>query len=144
MNLSPESRHFVKEMQTIRNRWAHTNTEGVPVEDVYRDLDTLQRFAAVVESGEDFIQEIRATKKSLLAKDAPPASPPSLSETPITQKKETLIAEFKPGQMIRLKSNPDIRGAVVSVTQGQPENRYDVFILKLKKFLPIRKQGCFC
>ena len=39
-----------------------------------------------------------------------------------------LKAEFKPGQIVQLKSNPDLRGAVVSSTIGQPENRFDVFI----------------
>jgi ATP-dependent helicase HepA len=41
LNLTSESRHFVKEMQTIRNRWAHSGTDGFPVDDVYLDLDTL-------------------------------------------------------------------------------------------------------
>jgi len=43
LGLTSESRHFVKEMQTIRNRWAHATTEGFPLDDIYRDLDTLQR-----------------------------------------------------------------------------------------------------
>ena len=59
MNLSPEVRHFVKEMQTVRNRWAHAGSEGFPVDDVYRDLDTLQRFATVIEADEALLQEVR-------------------------------------------------------------------------------------
>ena len=42
LDLTSEARHFVKEMQMIRNRWAHAPTEGFSPEDVYRDLDTLQ------------------------------------------------------------------------------------------------------
>ena len=67
LNLTSESRHFVKEMQTIRNRWAHSGTDGFPVDDVYRDLDTLQRFAAVIDVDEKFIKEIQAAKASLLS-----------------------------------------------------------------------------
>ena len=52
LGLASEARHFVKEMQTIRNRWAHATTEGFPLDDVYRDLDTLQRFAAVIGADE--------------------------------------------------------------------------------------------
>jgi len=37
-------------------------------------------------------------------------------------------AEFKPGQIVSLKSNPVIQGAVVSVILSKPENRYNVFI----------------
>ncbi len=69
LDLPSEARHFVKEMQTVRNRWAHATTEGFPVEDIYRDLDTLQRFAAVIEADDILIQEVRATKTALLARE---------------------------------------------------------------------------
>ncbi len=36
--------------------------------------------------------------------------------------------EFSPGQIVFLKSNPSVRGAVVSVLPGSPENRVNVFI----------------
>ena len=36
--------------------------------------------------------------------------------------------EFSPGQIVFLKSNPSVRGAVVSVLPGSPENRINVFI----------------
>ena len=74
VNLPQEARHFVKEMQTVRNKWAHAGTKGFPLEDVYRDLDTLQRFATVIEAEEAFIQEIRATKTSLLERRLPSIS----------------------------------------------------------------------
>lgn len=128
MNLSPESRHFVKEMQTVRNRWAHAGTEGFPLEDVYRDLDTLQRFAMVIEAEETFIQEIRATKTSLLEKRlASVPKAPANEDQPIPGEGKQ-EAEFEPGQIVFLKSNPEIKGAVVSIMPGKPENRYNVFI----------------
>ena len=128
MNLSPESRHFVKEMQTVRNRWAHAGTERFPLDDVYRDLDTLQRFATVIEAEEAFIQEIRTTKTSLLARDVSSISNAPANEAKPTPGKETQPAEFEPGQIVFLKSNPEIKGAVVSIMPGKPEKRYDVFI----------------
>ena len=36
--------------------------------------------------------------------------------------------EFAPGQIVFLKSNPEIRGAVMSVSPGTPENRINVFV----------------
>lgn len=128
MNLSPESRHFVKEMQTVRNRWAHAGTEGFPPEDVYRDMDTLQRFAMVIEAEEAFIQEIRAAKTSLLERRVTSISKAPTSEAQPTPGKETQTAEFEPGQIVFLKSNPEIKGAVVLIMPGKPENRYNVFI----------------
>ena len=67
LSLTSEARHFVKEMQTVRNRWAHANTEGFPIDDIYRDLDTLQRFAVVIGADDKLIQDLRETKAALLA-----------------------------------------------------------------------------
>ena len=36
--------------------------------------------------------------------------------------------KFKPGQIVFLKSDPSVRGVVVRVTRGTPEDRIDVFI----------------
>ena len=36
--------------------------------------------------------------------------------------------EFSPGQIVFLKSNPSVRGAVVGALPGTPENRFNVFI----------------
>ena len=36
--------------------------------------------------------------------------------------------EFSPGQVVFLRSDPSVRGAVVRVTSGTPEDRIDVFI----------------
>jgi len=128
LDLTSEARHFVKEMQTVRNRWAHAGSEGFPVDDVYRDLDTLQRFATVIEADEDLLQEIGATKTSLLAKDMPvPVQGEAVEDKPPQGTVEP-IAEFEPGQIVVLKSNPAIRGAVVTVIPGQPENRFMVFV----------------
>ncbi len=128
MNLTSESRHFVKEMQTIRNRWAHAGTDGFPLDDIYRDLDTLQRFATVIEAKEAFIQEIRTTKTSLIESHVTSISPPPSSEMQPISKSDTQASEFEPGQIVFLKSNPEIKGAVISIMQGEPENRYNVFI----------------
>ena len=39
-----------------------------------------------------------------------------------------LSLEFSPGQIVFLKSDPSVRGAVVGVLPGTPENRFNVFI----------------
>lgn len=44
--LDMEQRHYAKEMSTIRNRWAHLGaSKEIDEDDVYRDVDTLQRFS---------------------------------------------------------------------------------------------------
>ena len=128
LNLTSEARHFVKEMQTVRNRWAHAGSEGFPADDVYRDLDTLQRFAVVIEANEILLDEVRETKASLLSKDhLSPDQGDAVVESPIPEALGS-DTEFSPGQIVHLKSNPDTRGAVVSSILGKPENRFLVFM----------------
>ncbi len=128
LNLRSEARHFVKEMQTIRNRWAHATTEGAPLEDVYRDLDTLQRFAVVIEADDTLVQEVRFSKTALLAKEME-SSGKGEAVSPIpSQLADKDGTEFAPGQIVFVKSNPSIRGAVVSVLPGGPESRFKVFV----------------
>lgn len=53
------------QMQEIREVLAHLTTEGIkelPVEDIYRHLDTLERFLKVIESDEELIQRVRKSK----------------------------------------------------------------------------------
>ena len=87
LDLTSEARHFVKEMQTVRNRWAHTTTEGIHPEDIYRDLDTVQRFLVVIRADDRLIQELRETKVSLL--ETGPQSPhkEAVNPVPVAQNK---------------------------------------------------------
>jgi len=128
LDLTPESRHFVKEMQTVRNRWAHADTEGFPVDDVYRDLDTLQRFAAVISADEKLIMDIREMKTAYLLAETHAQADNGAEKTDSTPEQKQSEAEFEPGKIVFVKSNPSIRGAVVAVLTGKPENRFKVFI----------------
>jgi len=71
-NLTPEIRNYLKDMQNLRNRWSHPSSEGISVDDEYRDLDTIQRFATAIGADDNFLQEIR-TAKNLVAKEMLPA-----------------------------------------------------------------------
>jgi len=128
LGLTSESRHFVKEMQTIRNRWAHATTEGFPLDDIYRDLDTLQRFATVIEANETLIQEVRSLKAALLATETESSekTDAAISKPSLPTKENG--AEFEPGQIVYVRSDPSIRGAVISILSGKPENRFKVFV----------------
>ena len=104
--MTSEARHFLKEMQTVRNRWAHANMEGFPVDDIYWDLDTLQRFSVVIGADEKLIQDLRETKAALLAVESQPPSEEGAENTttPPEQKKDE--AEFEPRQIVFIKSHP--------------------------------------
>jgi len=128
LDLTSEARHFVKEMQTVRNRWAHADSEGFPVDDVYRDLDTLQRFATVIEADEGLLQRIAETKASLLTRNIPAPVPGDTDEGKPSRDPVDPSVEFEPGQIVVLKSDPTTRGAVVTVMSGRPENCFLVFV----------------
>jgi ATP-dependent helicase HepA len=128
LNLTIEDRHFVKEMQTIRNRWAHPSADGFPVDDVYRDLDTMQRFAVVIQADNELIQEVRTAKTALLASKTQAFSQKEPVEQNLLPAVKQFDTEFEPGQIVYVKSNPTIRGAVISVLPGKQENRFKVFV----------------
>ncbi|MFH1950055.1 MAG: Swt1 family HEPN domain-containing protein [Pseudomonadota bacterium] len=126
MDLASEARHYVKEMQTVRNRWAHAGTDGFSADDIYRDVDTLQRFASVVGANQDFIDTIKQFKRSLIS-DPMNGSPPTAEES-FEGADVQREAEFNMGQIVCLKTNPLLRGAVVGITPAKPEHRYLVFL----------------
>lgn len=114
----------MKELQTVRNRWAHAGTAGIPFDDVYRDLDTLQRFVATIEADRVLIQEIQDAKTSLL-KPQPAQQKKTMTSAASDGESATGL---QPGQIVALKSNPSVRGAIVGVIPGKPEPRYQVFV----------------
>jgi ATP-dependent exoDNAse (exonuclease V) alpha subunit len=57
-----EDNHLLKEMYKIRNRWAHKPMKGYKQEDIYRDLDTIQRFIALIDADNILINQINETK----------------------------------------------------------------------------------
>ncbi len=128
LDLPPETRHYVKEMQTIRNRWMHADTKGFPFEDIYRDYDTLQRFAVVIKAEPGLIQDLKNAKAGLLVAENQ-AHPGDKSEglpSPVIGKGDN--PKFEPGQLVFVKSNPTNRGAVLGVVPGESENRFKVFM----------------
>ena len=46
--LPREGRNWVKELQTVRNKWSHLSSREVPSNEVYRDADTLGRVLSMI------------------------------------------------------------------------------------------------
>jgi len=126
LNLVYESRHFVREMQIVRNRWAHAGAEGFPVDDIYRDLDTMQRFASVIGADETLIQEMQSAKLSIIKKEST-----EIINTDVSNGSNFQLSantEYEKGQIVCIKADPNIQGVIVSIIPGVPENRYEVFL----------------
>ena len=105
-------RNYVKEMQTIRNRWAHAGVTPPAREDIYRDLDTLHRFLTFMCPQEELVAHVAEEKKALISGE--PGTVPSEC--------------ISPGDIVSLRANPGKSGAITSVHPGDQETRYQVFI----------------
>lgn len=58
------TRNFLKELQEIRNRWAHPPVRIFPPDDVYRDLDTLLRFLWSIAPDEEITQKVELARRA--------------------------------------------------------------------------------
>ncbi|MEA1969865.1 MAG: helicase-related protein, partial [Thermodesulfobacteriota bacterium] len=130
-NLSNQDRHFVKEMQTVRNRWAHINTHGIDVDDTYRDIDTLQRFVGILNPGNEKILEIKQFKISIIKENNDPAldfKKKSGNTDHENISVSVLKGDIKIGSVVALKSDPDKTGAVININKQGDSTRYTLFI----------------
>jgi len=121
-NLNKDARNWLKETQSIRNRWAHLPSGGLDDETYYRDLDTIERLQQALGVNAEVLEELRQYKQAAMEKlTGANAQPISQALTPDTP------GEFKTGAVVRLKAQPAITGAVIACLPGDPENRFQVF-----------------
>ena len=118
---SPDARHYVKEMQTVRNRWAHASVEEYSRDDIYRDLDTLQRILTAIDASDELQDRVRKEREALLGREQPASG--SADDTPPTGiDGQVEGVAFQPTQMVRLKSDSSKMGPVIEVQELQAEN----------------------
>ena len=143
LNLPREGRTWVRELQTVRNRWAHLSASPVRSDDLYRDADTLARVLDMLGAAPASVAAVAAVKKDALsdmtglsvappnttldpANTAEPAAPPSDPKDPAVPP-QPVTTMFKVGDLVALRSNPDTVVPIIGVTAGTAETRYQVF-----------------
>lgn len=131
-----DGRNWLKEAQTIRNRWAHATSAETEPHDVYRDADTLERLAKMFAVGDTEQTQITTYKQQQLALispqniPAPVAASPVLAAPAVAAMLKTIAIQggFAPGQMVCLKSNREKVFPVLTVLPNfSGERRYSVF-----------------
>ena len=80
--LLPEFRNILKEMRSVRNRWSHTGASSYPKEDIYRDLDTINRFAKEIGADTSLLNNIKELMAELLSEISGPVESKALSLNP--------------------------------------------------------------
>lgn len=121
-NFSKDTRNWLKEAQSIRNRWAHAPAGGLPDDVYYRDIDTIERLLQAFGADSDTLDKISQDKKNLLRKLAAVEAPVQTLNANVT-----IQTKFNPGELVRLKAEPAKTGAITVILPGDPENRYQVF-----------------
>lgn len=125
-----DGRNWVKELQTVRNKWAHLSTEETPPGEIYRDADTLGRLLALIGARPNTMENIEAEKRLALMAMAPAAAlgPQALPEQAVPSAApagpKTL---FRMGDIVALRADPAKLLPIVEVLPGGGECHYHVF-----------------
>lgn len=142
LSLPREGRSWVKELQTVRNKWAHLSSEPMPDDEIYRDADTLGRLLAMLGASEDSLNAVESVKVSAISSMArsndgsvqihcPPSNKPISSVNPetlaIRLDSPLVTSKFQKGDLVALRSNPEKVMPVIEVILGSGECRYGVF-----------------
>ncbi|MGE3538652.1 MAG: DEAD/DEAH box helicase [Candidatus Tectimicrobiota bacterium] len=130
LSLPKEARHWVKELQTVRNKWAHQSAQEMPPSERYRDADTLERVLTILGASREVLALVDATKAAALTQlaDHTPAMPQTGATPRQTAGPQASTALFTVGDLVGLRSNPTVVMPVIEVLEAVTgERRYRVF-----------------
>lgn len=128
--LPREARNWIKELQSVRNRWAHAPASGLSPTDSFRDADTLRRVLEIVGAGAELLSQVEKFKQSTLARlsPVPTVAPEKQVVVSPPQQSAASAYKFSLGQLLCLKSNPVAVFPVIEVIPSVTgETRYRVF-----------------
>lgn len=148
LSLPNEGRNWLKELQTVRNKWAHLSSRDVPSNEIYRDADTLGRVLEMVGASASVLALVEAAQAEAIVQLASKATAKSvepldaLSVAPISEQQSEAMkshtveplstshpnALFAVGHLVTLRSNPSVVMPIVEVVAAAAgERRYRVF-----------------
>jgi ATP-dependent helicase HepA len=147
LSLPREGRNWVKELQTVRNKWAHLSAAAVPPSETYRDADTFGRLLEMLGASPDSLSTVELIKNAAVQQLASKAS----QGTDAAERQRLPVADleasrtqgmadigpatpppntslFRVGDLVALRSNPAQVMPVIEVIPGAGECRYRVFL----------------
>ena len=133
-NLPREARNWVKELQSIRNHWAHAPLSGLSATDIFRDADTLERLLVVLDANSGILDKLATNKLAALNKlnlgDNNSSQGHSRAGAMPTEEQvpKASTSKFSVGQLVCLRSNSAVIFPVLEVlSSSNGETRYQVF-----------------
>lgn len=131
VSLPREARGWIKELQTVRNRWAHMGAHDIPPSEEYRDVDTLGRVLESLGSSASVLARIEEVKSQLIGQLSRPAFETVTKEETLNateQAQSEVLNLFKIGEIVCLKSDPSVHVPIIEIIPGSGELRYGVFL----------------
>lgn len=139
--LPREARSWVKELQVVRNKWAHRSSRDILPDELYRDADTLYRLLAALGATAETIAKVEDVKVAAIAQLAARQQglqqqggdvqhDNALSMVAASEEATSFapMALFAVGELVCLRSNPAIVMPVIEVLASKSgETRYRVF-----------------
>lgn len=127
-----EGRNWVKELQTVRNKWAHASADEAHPSELYRDADTLERLMSLIGGSKASVEAARAAKNAALASMAIHTKSDTEGAPKNDNTAEKVIPTgpmhlFQVGDLVTLRSDNSFMMPVLEVVLGGPEVRYRVF-----------------
>ena len=132
-----EARTWIKELQTVRNKWAHLSAETLPPSEIFRDADTLGRLLTVLEANPETLAAIESTKALALSQmssvtpemgnSVEAAGIPTALLKAVPPDEPLQTKRFQAGDLVALRSAPATLLPIMEVIQGGAECRYRVF-----------------
>lgn len=140
VSLPREARSWLKELQTVRNKWAHLSSADLPPSEAYRDADTLGRLLEAIDGSAETRLAVDTAKNAAMADMGHrPSSSAEWAEPLINASDDqpiNAVAEentkaqqslFKVGDLVALRSAPTQLLPIIEVLLGAAESRYRVF-----------------
>jgi len=122
LTLPREARSWVKELQSVRNKWAHLSRD-LPDSEIYRDVDTLGRILEVIGASEPTMTILKSRADSLLngmstkEHNIPDAEP-------VDDEKTNL---YSSGEVVCLRSDNRVLLPIIEVITSVSGIQYKVF-----------------
>lgn len=124
-----EGRNWIKELQSIRNKWAHMGTEDAPDYVIYRDADTLHQLMQLIGARPQTLTEVNQVRRGALRAMATAEERADTTlESPAAEAHDEKTGPvFHPGDIVSLRADQAKHVAVVTVIPSPHEDRYVVF-----------------